>query len=198
MRLLTTISLLTLLASCQQEAPKNHQHNTTTTTADTTNNKPATTLPPADKSKQLVFGGGFGWKRGELNSLGTSSIELSLSYKYKILSDAALCKEDTKTCLLSAFTLNHEGKELYRFPSNKNEGQLAINLDTHELPCLLRKGEQVAILLPVQRASTEKSITLDLIKIDAGKVTWLEKVAPYEGHRPDDTALTAIFDAAFK
>lgn len=156
-------------------------------------------VPEVDKSKQTMIGAGFGWRKvSDPTAEGAVDLDISLSYGYKIIAKSALCGDSGNNCLLATFDLQHQGKSLFSFPSLGTKGILNIDLQVHELPCLLLKGEQIAVVFPMQKGETVKSITLDAVKIVNGQATWLENLSPYEGATPTDAQMTAIYDRVFQ
>jgi hypothetical protein len=193
-KIIVCATLLLALWACDN---KSHQHQPATTT--TTKKDSTKTLPPVDKSKQIVIGAGFGWrKKAEQTTSGETDMELSLSYGYKIFASKAYCDITTNKCFLATFELKQKDKVLFSFPSQGGSGKMNIDLKATELPCLVKKGEQVAIILPLQQGETEKSITLDVIKIENGEfVKLINNVAPYTSTVLSEAEATAIFQKVF-
>jgi hypothetical protein len=196
---------LMLLGSCGE--PTKHKHaagDKTAATSDKTGDKTAAVdsskiAPPVDKSKQIMIGAGFGWRKvSEPTADGAVDLDMSLSYGYKIIAKSAACGDSGNNCILASFDLQHQGKSIFSFPNLGAKGKMNIDLQAHELPCLLVKGEQIAVVFPMQKGETTKSITLDVVKISNGKSVWLENISPYEGATPTDAQMTAIFDRVFQ
>jgi hypothetical protein len=196
-KLIVCATLLLALWACDN---KSHQHGTTTTaTTAATQKDSSKTIAPADKSKQIIIGAGFGWrKKVEQTTSGDVDIELSLSYGYKIFANKAYCDITTNKCFLASFELKHKDEVLFSFPAQGGSGKMNIDLKATEMPCLVKKGEQVAIILPLQQGETEKSITIDVIKIENGKfVELLKNVAPYTSATLSEAEATSIFAKVF-
>lgn len=156
-------------------------------------------VPAVDKSKQTMIGAGFGWRKVSTPTAeGAVDLDMSLSYGYKIIAKSALCGDSGNNCFLATFDLQHQGKTIFSFPNVGAKGTMNIDLQAHELPCLLLKGEQIAVVFPMQKGETVKSITLDAVKIVNGQATWLENISPYEGATPTDAQMTAIYDRVFQ
>ncbi len=182
--LLSALSMLLFLSACGGEQTA-HTHQPNGANTPTTAKKNSTDT--SDRSQQFVVGAGFGWrKKGSPDPKGAQDMELALSYGFKIYARAAVCDTTTKICQISQFELRQDDNLLLKFPQNKGDQFLIVNLERHECPLLLKKAERVLILLPHQRGNTPQSIVLDGVKIENGKfvevlpnmATWRDEILP--------------------